>query len=494
MLRITLSPDSPTPLTDQIVAALCARVDDRVLRPGMRLPPIRQFSADHGVSRFTVVEAYDRLVALGYVQSRRGSGFYVAGRPAPARTGETDTGVERAIDAAWLMREMASGGPERLLAGTGNMPVAWLDEAGVRRALRSLARRPDVRPASYGTAQGYAPLRAQLQIQLAGHGIRATPEQIVLTYGAHQALDILCKYFLKPGDCVLVDDPGYWNLFGNLRLYGVALLGVPRTPEGPDTAALEALLAHHKPRLFFTQSVFHNPTSGCLSPACAFRVLQLADRHDFMIVEDDIVGDIAGPAATRLASLDQLERVIFVGSFSKTLSGNLRVGFLACRPDLARLLTDVKIVSMMSSAEFSEQLVHQMLTDGHYRKLLERLRDRIADATGRSLRQLERLGLHPDPEPAGGTFLWVPLPGVEDTAELARVALQDDILLAPGSVFRPQNQPSPYLRVHVAHGDDPRLLRFLARALDDAHKKRASPEGRPGEALTNAADRLSGIP
>ena len=94
MLRITLSPDSPTPLTDQIVAALCARVDDRVLRPGMRLPPIRQFSADHGVSRFTVVEAYDRLVALGYVQSRRGSGFYVAGRPAPARTGKKRPNID----------------------------------------------------------------------------------------------------------------------------------------------------------------------------------------------------------------------------------------------------------------------------------------------------------------------------------------------------------------------------------------------------------------
>ena len=366
MLQIALSPDSPTPLVDQIVAAVRTRIDDRILRPGARLPSIRQFAEQHGVSRFTVVEAYDRLVALGHLQSRRGSGFYVANRASPARAMESGQAIERAIDAAWLMREMTVDDPARILAGSGNLPAAWLDEAGVLRALRALSRRTDVRPVSYGSPQGYAPLRAHLQVRLAEIGIGATPEQIVLTYGVHQALDIVCRYFLKPGDCVLVDDPGYWNLFGNLRLYGVALVGVPRTPDGPDTQALEALLAHHQPRLFFTHSVLHNPTAGNLSPATAFRVLQLAEKHDFMIVEDDIYGDLAPDAATRLAGLDQLTRVIYTSSFSKTISGNLRVGFLACRPDLAHLFTDVKIVTMMSSAEISEQLIHQLLTDGHY--------------------------------------------------------------------------------------------------------------------------------
>jgi DNA-binding transcriptional MocR family regulator len=472
MLHIVLSADNGTPLVDQIVSAIRTRIDDRVLRPGARLPPIRQFAEQYGVSRFTVVEAYDRLVALGHLQSRRGSGFYVASRPAPAgaaRSGET---IERAIDAAWLMREMALDRPERILAGAGSLPASWLDEAGVLRALRSLTRRSDVRPVSYGSAQGYAPLRAQLQVRLAEIGIGATPEQIVLTYGVHQALDIVCRYFLKPGDCVLVDDPGYWNLFGNLRLYGVALLGVPRTPDGPDVQALEALLAEHRPRLFFTHSVLHNPTGCNLSPATAFRILQLAEKHDFMVVEDDIYGDIAPDAATRLASLDQLSRVIYTASFSKTISGNLRVGFLACRPDLAHIFTDVKIVSMMSSAELSEQLVHQLLTDGHYRKLLDRLKGRLSDATGQALRMLERVGLKPDPDPRGGPFVWARVPGLADTAELARQAAREDILLAPGNVFRPQNQPSGYLRLNVGFCTSERLERFLAeRPLASPHTR-----------------------
>ena len=264
---------------------------------------------------------------------------------------------------------------------------------------------------------------------------------------------------------MLVDDPGYWNLFGNLRLYGVALIGVPRTPDGPDTAALEAILAEHQPRLFFTHSVLHNPTACNLSPAVAFRVLQLAEKHDFLIVEDDIYGDLAPDAATRLAGLDQLSRVIYTSSFSKTISGNLRVGFLACRPDLAHLFTDVKIVSMMSSAELAEQLVHQLLTDGHYRKLLDRLKGRLAESTGLALRMLERVGLKPDPEPRGGPFVWARVPGLADTADLARRAARDNIVLAPGNVFRPQNQPSGFLRLNVGFCAEPRLERFLADAV-----------------------------
>lgn len=466
MLHITLCPDSATPLTDQIVTAIRTRIDDRILRAGARLPPIRQFAETHGISRFTVVEAYDRLVALGHLQSRRGSGFYVANRPTPARAAHAGEAIERAIDAAWLMREMAVDQPGRIFAGAGSLPAAWLDEAGLLRGLRALSRRTDVRPVSYGSAQGYAPLRGLLQNRLAEIGIQAAPDQIVLSYGVHQSLDMICRYFLKPGDSVLVDDPGYWNLFGNLRLYGVALLGVPRGVDGPDPRALEDILAHHQPKLFFTHSVLHNPTSCNLSPANAFRILQLAEKHDFMVVEDDIYGDLAPDAATRLASLDQLERVIYTSGYSKTISGNLRVGFLACRPDLAHILTDVKIVSMMSSAELSEQLVHQLLTDGHYRKLLERLRGRLIDATGRSLRMLERIGLKPEPEPKGGPFVWARVPDLADTAELARRAARDNILLAPGNVFRPQNQPSGYLRFNVGFCDDPRLERFLAQALE----------------------------
>lgn len=465
MLQLSLNPESAMPLVDQIVGGIRTHIDDRLLRVGMRLPPIRGFAERHAVSRFTVVEAYDRLVALGYVTSRRGSGFYVAGRkPAPAA--EAPPGeIERAFDNAGVMYQSLEDAPERLKAGVGWLPPEWMDEEGVRRNLRALARRPDVHATTYGTALGYRPLREQLQVKLADFGIGAQPDQIILTHGATQALDIVIRTLVQPGDCVLVDDPGYWNLFANLRLYGANLVGVPRNDHGPDPDALEAILAEHRPKIFFTHSVLHNPTSGNLTPATAFRVLQLAEKYDLLIVEDDAYSDFHPGPATRLAQLDQLQRVVYVGSFAKTLSADLRVGFLACRSELRARFADVKIVSCVSTSEFAERLVYLMLTEGHYRRLIERVQGRLADATSRTLRMLERSGLKPHGEPKGGMFVWAEAPGIGDAACLAGDAAARGIMLAPGGIFRPQQQSSPCLRFNVAYALDRRLERYLGEAL-----------------------------
>jgi DNA-binding transcriptional MocR family regulator len=465
LIQISLNNASGLPLVDQIVSAIRNMTDDRILRPGMRLPPIRTMASDHGISRFTVVEAYDRLVALGYLHSRRGSGFYIAARQETPSLARHSGEIERAFDNAGLMHQSLDDEAGRLKVGVGWLPPEWLDEEGVRRSLRALARRTDVSVVSYGTAQGYRPLRQQIQIKLAELSVAADPSQIILTHGATQALDLVARYLLSAGDCVFVDDPGYWNLFANLRLYGVNLVGVPRTTDGPDAQALERLLAEHRPKAFFTHSVLHNPTASSLAPSVAFRILQLAEQHDFLIVEDDICADFHPGASTRLAQLDQLQRVIYVGSFSKTLSANLRVGFLTASPELAAELTDVKIVSCLSSSELSERLVYQMLTEGHYRKFTERTQGRLARATTGTVRLLEKSGMKIYAEPRGGMFVWAAAPGIKDSAGLARLATQAGILLSSGNIFRPQMQASPWLRFNVAYALDPRLERFLGETL-----------------------------
>jgi DNA-binding transcriptional MocR family regulator len=465
MQAIRLDANDALPLTDQIVAAVRSQIDDRVLRAGMRLPPIRRFAEEQEVSRFTVVEAYDRLVAQGYLVSRRGAGFFVAPRRAP-ETPEEPSPLERAVDTVWLLRQGFDSDSERLKVGAGWLPADWMDEEGLRRNLRTLSRRADLDLVSYGSPQGYAPLRQQLQVMLGDLGIAAQPRQILLTHGATQALDLIARRLIRPGDCVLVDDPGYWTLFGNLRLHGARLVGVPRTLDGPDTAALESILAEHKPKLFFTHSVLHNPTAANLSPATAYRVLQLAERHDFMIVEDDTYADFLAGPATRLATLDQLQRVIYVGSYSKTLSGNLRVGFAACQPDLAGELTDLKLLSALPCSEFSERMVYLMLIEGHYRKYVERVRARLEERTYATLRLLERRGLSTYTEPEGGMFAWAKAEGLADATPLADRAARNGIMLAPGKLFRPRMEPSPWLRFNVAFAGDKRLDRFLGEALD----------------------------
>jgi DNA-binding transcriptional MocR family regulator len=452
------------PLVEQIIEQFIARIADKSLRAGSRLPSIRGFAADYAVSKFTVVEAYDRLVALGYVQSRRGAGFFVAPRieahaHAPLRR---EPPLRRCVDSLWLLRhEALSVDNDILKPGCGWLPSQWMPEAELEKALRDLSRRPNARLTSYGEPFGYRPLRQQLCVRLAELEIEAEPEQIVLTMGAMQALDLIARYLVDEGDAVLVDEPGFFNVFANQKLNGARLFGVPRTSAGPDLVVLEQLLAEHKPKLFITNSVLHNPTGASLNRATAFRILQLAEKYDLTIVEDDIYSDFQTGPGERLAALDQLQRVIYVGAFSKTLSANLRVGFIAASASRAQDLCDLKLLTSISSSEVSERVIHAMLTEGAYRKHMERVKGRLKQAADVVLPRLESLGFEFWTQPGGGMFCYARLPGVSDTVPLAQAATAQGLVMAPGVLFSPQGGPTPWLRFNVAHMEEERVWRWL---------------------------------
>jgi DNA-binding transcriptional MocR family regulator len=462
MLSLTVSQNSGQPLAEQIVAGVKRQIDDRHLRPGSKLPSIRSFAEAHGVSRFTVVEAYDRLVALGYLQSRRGAGFYTSAGPAATHTAPSDD-HKRNEQLVWLIRQLLSADDNTALAGGPWLPNSWLDEAGIRQSLNVLARKNGAYLLEYGHPFGYLPLREHLALTLAGLGITAHAGQILLTQGTSQALELVIRYLLRPGDAALVDDPGYYNMFGNLRLQGVDMLAVPRNPDGPDLAALEKLAEAHRPKVYFTQSVMQNPTGTDISPHVGFKVLQAAERHNFTVVEDDIFSDLQVNLTPRLATLDQLNRVIYVRSFSKTLSGSLRVGFVACPQDIANQLADIKMLTSITTSQFTERLIYLMLVDGHYRKYLARLHERLGAARLDVVRAFERIGLELFVEPTDGMFVWARFPHVEDSLALAETARHGGLMLAPGTVFRPHLERSPWMRFNVAVCEDPRVQDRLAR-------------------------------
>ena len=210
-------------------------------------------------------------------------------------------------------------------------------------------------------------------------------------------------------------------MFGNLRLQGVNMLAVPRKPDGPDLATLETLAAAHGPKAYFTQSVMQNPTGTDMSP----HVVQgVAGRGtpQLTVVEDDIFCDLQVKPTPRLATLDQLNRVIYVRSFSKTLSGSLRVGFAACHQDTASQLADMKMLTSITASQFTERLIYLMLVDGHYRNYLSRLHERLGAARLDVVRDFERIGLELFVEPADGMFVWARFPHIEDSLALAETA------------------------------------------------------------------------
>ncbi|MEC4719650.1 PLP-dependent aminotransferase family protein [Noviherbaspirillum sp. CPCC 100848] len=465
-----LSREAGESLVDQIVRSIQARIDDKLLRSGARMPSIRQFAETHRVSRFTVVEAYDRLVAQGFLESRRGSGFYVRERsPMMAAAGHAhaEEAPPQRIDVVWLVRNMFRQYPAHRTPGSGLLPNDWLDGELIANGLRAISRQNQSQLLQYGNPQGFLPLRQQLQLKLAELEIAATPDQIVTTSGITQALDIVARHFARPGDTIFVDDPAWFLMFGSFATLGANVIGIPRLPDGPDIAKLAELAALHKPKFYVINSVLHNPTSTSLSAAKAFQILKIAEQHDFTIVEDDIYCDLhpgsSVQPATRIASLDQLNRVIYLGGFSKTLAANLRVGFIATTEEMAKRLSDRKMLSTLTTSDIGERIVYKILSEGHYRKHVDRLRGKLDGVRDKMVKQLERVGLTIDISTPAGLFLWADTG--RDTNVLTEKAMSEGILLAPGSLFSPSQLPSTRMRVNVASMGDMEVLRFLEREL-----------------------------
>jgi len=300
---------------------------------------------------------------------------------------------------------------------------------------------------------------------MAEHGIEASPDQVMLTESGTQAIDLICRFLIEPGDTVVVDDPCYFNFRALLQAHRARVVGVPYTPSGPDLARFEQVLAEHRPRLYITNSALHNPTGATLSANVAYRLLKLAEQHDLTIVEDEIFADFEPEPAPRLAGLDGLERVVQIGSFSKTLSASVRCGFIAARRDWVEGLIDLKIATSFGASRLSAELVLGILQDGSYRKHVEGLRNRLGRAMAETRSRLACLGIVPWLEPRGGMLLWCRLPGELDAAAIAQRVLAQDIVLAPGNAFSLSQSARHFMRFNVAQSSEPRIFSALAEAM-----------------------------
>ncbi|MBP2561775.1 DNA-binding transcriptional MocR family regulator [Neorhizobium galegae] len=449
-----------------VMGEIRSRIAGRGLVPGARLPSVRAFAKAMHVSASTVVEAYERLTAEGLIRSRPGSGFYVSSPLAPLSLSEIGPKLDRAVDPFWVSRQALEDG-DLLKPGCGWLPPSWMPEAAIRRALRSLSRSEDRVLSDYGTPLGSPQLRQLLSRRMGKHGIPAAPDQIILTESGTQAIDLLCRFLIEPGDAVLVDDPCYFNFHALLRAHRAKVVGVPMTPAGPDIEAFGKALEEHKPRLYITNSAIHNPTGATLSPVVAHRLLKLADRAGLTIIEDDIFADLEHEPSPRLAAFDGLDRVVQIGSFSKTLSASARCGFIAARREWIEGLVDLKIATSFAAGRLSSDLVLLLLTDGSYRKHLEELRVRLSRAMEATTGRLATLGITPWLQPRAGLFLWCRLPDGIEAADVARACLADNIVMAPGNAFSLSQNAGSFLRFNVAQSEDARIFQSLGRALDD---------------------------
>lgn len=453
--------------TSDVMMAVRSKIAGRALLPGDRLPSIRGFAASMSVSASTVVEAYDRLAAEGLIRAVRGSGFYVSsGALPPLKLGETASPRARVVDPFWVSRQSLDAEDGVLKPGCGWLPSDWMPNEALRRALRSLARGDDDLLAYYGSTQGSLALRRLLLARFAEEGFEAGPDQLMLTNTGTQALDLVCRFVLRPGDTVLIDDPCYFNFQALLKAHQLKIVGVPYTPAGPDIAAFESVLAAEHPRLYITNSALHNPTGATLSPQTAHRLLNAAARHDVTIIEDDIFADFEPEASSRLAALGGLDRVVRIGSFSKTLSASVRCGYIAARADWIEGLVDLQVATNFGGpSPISAELLSHVLAGGGYRKHMEELRRRLVRARREAADKLGQIGIEPWLMPRGGFYLWSRLPEGVDSAQLAQATIAEGIVLAPGNVFSVSQSASRFMRFNVAHMQGPGIFATIAAVM-----------------------------
>ncbi|WP_159811475.1 PLP-dependent aminotransferase family protein [Pseudomonas rustica] len=453
-MELRIDRQALVPVVQQIVDGMTEWVAQSGVAPATRLPSVRQIARGNLLSQSCVTEACERLVAQGILASCQGTGFMVAASPKTlCGQGEGEAGCSGFYGAA--------GG---LKLGSGGLPESWRESDDLSYAIREVARTDMASLFNYSSAAGLPALREQIVKRLKIFNIDAPAEQLLTTAGASHALDLIVRTLLQAGDCVVVETPGYAPLFNLLRLNGVNMIEVRRTPTGPDLDALERLLGEFRPVAMFINSHHHNPTGTSLTAAAAQQVLYLCRLHDVRLIEDDVYADLHTGNGTRLAALD--ERVIYVGSFSKTLSSSLRVGFVLAEPEVIARLAQVKMISSMGASSFSEAVVASLMASGAYRKLVQRQRQRLNTDRTAALQLLEDADWEVFGKPTGGLFIWARAPQTDDV-RLCRQAQRSGVLLSASSVFSPSGESSDWQRINVAHACDPRARQFFRNTCAD---------------------------
>jgi DNA-binding transcriptional MocR family regulator len=470
----SLDRNSTTALADQIEQGLRALMGGGQLPAAARLLSIRQLAEQLAVSPNTVVTAYDRLVASGLIESRGTAGYFVCQERGAAVPDATTLEAGEEQDGLWLIQQSNDQPAGVLLASSGALPPAWLEDAVPAAAVQRGLARASAGMASRCPPQGLPELRERIALVMRGTGIAVDAGRILTTMGATHAIDLICRAFLRPGDTVLVEDPGYFLMFERLRSLGVRMVPIQRRPDGIDLSQLESACLEHRPRLLFIQTVLHNPTGWTSSAANLHKVLVMAQQHGFLIAEDDVHGHFHAGHATRLASLSGLQQVIYFSTFCKALSPALRLGYIAAEHSLLKALMREKIYSVMTTPALNEYVLLEVLAAGRWRKHLDRLTAKLRAARHVASRQLSAAGMVLDHPGEGGLFLWASVPDDVDVNLLVQDAYQNKILLVRGATFSADNPGDPHIRFNAAFSQQQRLADYLRERLQSLAGARAT--------------------
>lgn len=496
-MQIRIDRASDVPVYQQIVQSLRGQILKGSLPEGYRLPPERSLAAELGVNRTTVMNAYAELKAEGLLSSRVGDGTRVSAPEAAAPEPAREVLPLRWSDFARLSFRPSDQEVRRLLAlseGKGTIvlslgfpaldliPIAQLEES-IRHVLSTRGA-----PAFfYGPAEGVSTFREALSVLMARRGATVAPDELLVTSGAQQGLDLIARTFVDPGDAVVIEEPTYLGALQVFRAARARLVSVPVDEEGMRVDHLESLLERVSPKLICTLPSFQNPSGAVMSLERRMRLLELAYRFRVPVVEDDTYGDLwfdeLPPPPLR--AIDRHDHVIYVSSMSKTLCPGLRVGWVAGPRPLIRRLVQIKQTVDLQAPTLSQMIVERMLATGAYEEQVTRARRAYAErcAAMETALQKRARGWATWSRPGGGFYYWVRIDAPLPLSGLVAEAAESGVSILPGSTCMAEESVEAFVRLsfsYAAPGEIDegigRLQRVVRRAAARARVERPGVE------------------
>lgn len=447
---LALDPSSHVPLYVQLRDGLRELIAGGQLRRGHRLAPTRGLARALGVHRATVTAAYADLESEGLLEGHVGRGTFVVGRetaapaPGPKPVAPSSFSWERYFpdgasgDGLESVMRLAAR-PGTISFVTAHPPVRVLPLREFRRACNAVLRREGTRVLQPSPADGYGPLKDWLCEFLRGQGIAATSNEITITNGCQQGLDLLAKALLSPGDAVALENPIYPGALPPFVQAGARLIPLAVGEDGLDPAAAAAVLERHRPRLLLVTGSFQNPTGATMPMEARLRLLEVAQAHQVPIAENDSYGLLryAGTPLPSLKALDRSGQVIYLGSFSKVGFPGLRLGWCVASPEVTARLRRAKQATDLHTDHFVQAVMEEFARRG----ALARSVEAVGAACRRNAEVFRREVQRHFPQeaawrrPQGGMSCWFTLPeGVDAGAVLAR-AQERKVAFTPGRFF-----------------------------------------------------------
>ncbi|UFJ41686.1 PLP-dependent aminotransferase family protein [Brevibacillus humidisoli] len=425
---------------------------------GSTLPPERKLAEQLGVSRNTVVRAYSELEAEGLIAGRMGSGRFVQ----PLAPLPTVNGID------WRKRldeYQHTSGPSHMadllsISSPHNQVINFTHGDGGKQTLASsgfphFLKQTADRIESYYflPINGHPELREWIVSWMDVEQI-SSAEQVVITSGSQEALQLAATLLAKPGDSIAVEMPTY---FGALQLFeslGLRIIPIPLDPEGMRVDVLEGVLTRYSPRFVYTVPTFHNPTGYTLSLERRQRLIQLSEQYNLPIIEDDAYRHLHlyEEPPVSLKSLDQTGNVIYINSFSKVLFPGLRLGWIAATRSFIRHISRLKEQSITTNT-YGQLALLSFLQEGALLPHLERARSLYrcqAELMGHHLKQLQPYGLSFE-QPNGGFYYWVSLPQGTDARDVLRQCMSQGVSFAVGDMFLTREAVQPFIRLCFSH-------------------------------------------